>query len=622
MARPSLDRPFLVLVEAAPQPSAYAALISSTRRWPTLKSTYPSTILPTLASPAPAASTMPPKAKGKGKKPTRTTSASQSKSVSRPQTEPETAPATRTETEPRSEPQVPELPQDENEELSFEDHIQSTPKKQPPPKARRAAAQESESQSRPRGDNAPEDELADESVDTPGASRKGQRRRGRVSDSVRTTGEEVESIEGSVGPLHNTTGTHEARRQAGQKDSQRKSASDSTGNAKSKASAKLRPSRPLGPKGRKQTNDAPEPAQQRRRKPPSQQISEAPHSDSTKRSAQTTTLPSRHAASAHPQEEPVSSSKKRRRTEVDARNPPPPPSPPRKYRRIAPRNLTIPRTKVEESWTPLPTASITIASSLLHLAERPILQGLSNPKRRNQAAQALRVVSKHLTRRLTRNFPFPPALSQSSSSNAARRTSGGPNGNGNKKGPKPVVDPRDEELDFDRCVAATQSLERTQDTLLHGNQLLRAELAREEAALERDYADLDSLETNARSEIRGLRDGLRKAHPLVPQPQPQPQSLPDGQTTLAESRARQEATFRVGGPEGEGRSGSDPLFHGLDHPELSALPIQVASHVESMRTNLRPIADVFPEITRSRAALRDVLAKYLDTQQYDDVILG
>ncbi|KAL2759840.1 hypothetical protein ACRALDRAFT_2023950 [Sodiomyces alcalophilus JCM 7366] len=557
--------------------------------------------------------------KGKGKKTTRSTNASKSERASRRQPEPEPASETPTEPEPQSEPQVPILPQDENEELSFGDQIQSTPK-QHLPRPRGAVAQESEVRSPLAERDAPEDELADESVDTPGPSRKGQRRRGRVSDSVAGAGDDAESIEGPTAPSQTAT--------TGVRPRQQKSAPDSTRNGKPKTATKLRPSRPL--RRKEPTADAPEPTQQRRRKPPSQQISDAPPSDRAKRSNRTTTRPSGDVSPAPPREEPQPPSKKRRRTEADTNNPPtessprdppPPPSPPRKYRRIAPRNLTIPRTKIEESWTPLPTASIALASSLLHLAERPILQGLSNPKRRSQAAQALRVVSGHLTRRLTRNFPFPPALSQSSSSTAARRTSssGGPKGNGNKNG-KPVADPRDEELDFDRCVAATQSLERTQDTLLHGNQLLRAELAREEAALERDSADLDALEANARSEIRGLRDGLRKAHPLVPQPQPQ--SPAQGHETPVASQMRQDLTFRVAGPDGEGGPGSGPLFHDIDHPELFALGTQVASHMESMRANLRPVADVFPEITRSRAALRDVLAKYLDGPQYDDVILG
>lgn len=466
-----------------------------------------------------------------------------------------------------------------------------------------------------------------------------------MSDSVAGAGDDAESIEGPTASSHNATaGTR-------QKDlNQQKSARNSTHNAKPKALKKLRPSKPLGKKKKPLATDVPpEPTQQHRRKPPPQQTSDEPSSNRARSSArQTTQPPSREDPPRNPQEEPQSSSRKRRRTEADVNNPPPepsdrdpppPPSPPRKYRRIAARNLTIPRTKIEESWTPLPAASITLATTLLHLAERPILQGLSNPRRRSQAAQALRAVSGQLTRRLARNFPFPPALSQSSSSASAaaaavarRTSSGGPNGNGNSNGNKkgkPVADPRDEELDFDRCVAATQSLERIQDTLLHGNQLLRAELAREEAALERDTADLEALEANARSEIRGLRDCLRKAHPLVPQLQPQPQSQsqsqssPPGHGTPIANLMRQEPTFRVAGPEGEDDpGGSGPLFHDVDHPDLSVLGAQVASHMESMRTNLRPLADVLPEITRSRAALRAVLAKYLDGRQYDDVILG
>mgnify|MGYP001115387598 FL=1 len=56
--------------------------------------------------------------------------------------------------------------------------------------------------------------------------------------------------------------------------------------------------------------------------------------------------------------------------------------------------------------------------------------------------------------------------------------------------------------------------------------------------------------------------------------------------------------------------------------ELFALSQQVVNHMESIRSNLGQIDGVLPAIERSKAALQATLAKYLDREQYEQVVLG
>lgn len=49
---------------------------------------------------------------------------------------------------------------------------------------------------------------------------------------------------------------------------------------------------------------------------------------------------------------------------------------------------------------------------------------------------------------------------------------------------------------------------------------------------------------------------------------------------------------------------------------------QIGSHMESLKGNLQQIGGVIPAITKSKAALQQVLLKHLDQEQYDGVLLG
>jgi hypothetical protein len=48
----------------------------------------------------------------------------------------------------------------------------------------------------------------------------------------------------------------------------------------------------------------------------------------------------------------------------------------------------------------------------------------------------------------------------------------------------------------------------------------------------------------------------------------------------------------------------------------------MGNHLESMRGNLQQIEGIIPAMTKSKAALHEVLLRYLDPAQCDAVLLG
>ncbi|KAK2053519.1 hypothetical protein LY76DRAFT_581628 [Colletotrichum caudatum] len=269
-----------------------------------------------------------------------------------------------------------------------------------------------------------------------------------------------------------------------------------------------------------------------------------------------------------------------------------------KYRHIAPRARQIPRSIIEENWSPLAPSSLAHVTSLLRLSERPVLQRLAaNEKRRDQAASAIRLVTKRLIKKLSRGLPFPPATAPPTGSRSAKKhdADGG----------------RAEELNFERVIEDVAALERQLDPLLHAVKLLKAEKERDERALEADYESLTTLEANARSEARNYKDNLRKTHVLVPEKKG---------TAGAAGRDHGGDEYDFKFVPDENVSGT--LFKDLEDDELRGLAGQVGSHMESMRNNLQQIEGVVPQIVRTRAALQDVLFKHLDQQSYENVLFG
>ncbi|KIL89809.1 cylicin ii [Fusarium avenaceum] len=262
------------------------------------------------------------------------------------------------------------------------------------------------------------------------------------------------------------------------------------------------------------------------------------------------------------------------------------PSPEKPYLHIAPFKRTIRSSTIAAKWTPLSGSSLPAATSILTLAHQPILSRTSTTRnRRTHASSALHLVLRRIERKLARGLPFPPASSTTTTTRRRADADGG----------------RAMELDFEAVLDGKTALDRQLVPARHAVELLKAERDRMEKELDKDYEELRRLEANARAQTRERKDLFRKAHVLAPTSRP---------------TSKDQDTAFVPGIKDEGT-----LKDLVDTP-LEPLAIQLAGHVESIRSNLQQAEGVTPQLNSTKAALQDVLHRYLDSEYYEQVVFG
>ncbi|KAJ1338673.1 CENP-Q, a CENPA-CAD centromere complex subunit [Microdochium nivale] len=262
------------------------------------------------------------------------------------------------------------------------------------------------------------------------------------------------------------------------------------------------------------------------------------------------------------------------------------------YRHLESRTRHVTRRTIEEKWEPLDKPSIANVTALFGSAARPVLLRLRTTQKHTQATAVLNAVGNRLRNKLSRGMPFPPP----------------PPGGSTK---------REDELEFEKTIAALEALEYQLDPLLHSVQLLQREKERAEKELEREYKVLNRLTANARTAARERKGHLRKMHGLVPERQEQ---YDDDGYAAAEERAA--AVKAVGD---SSAMSVDSVFGGLaelEDKELSGLATQIANHMDSLKSNLRQIDGVVPAIGQSQAALRARLLEHFAPEVVDGVVLG
>lgn len=262
------------------------------------------------------------------------------------------------------------------------------------------------------------------------------------------------------------------------------------------------------------------------------------------------------------------------------------------FRYLRESTKNIQRSVISEKWNALDGPSINAVVTFLADAQRPVLLRLQDTNRRREhASAALLGISRRLHTKLVKGLPFPAPTA-----GPAKRAASGS---------------YEDEFDFERTMNAVQSLENTLNPLLHSVSLLEREIKKEEVALAKDYDSLHKLEANARSEAKGWREKAKREHVLAP-----------GIMRKSEGGDYDTSGDRlelVAKPEDVALNG---LFKDLDDEELMTLSKQIGSHMDSMQGNLQQIGGVVPAISRSKAALQQVVLQHLDEEQYDKLLLG
>ncbi|TLS25543.1 hypothetical protein PpBr36_07204, partial [Pyricularia pennisetigena] len=273
------------------------------------------------------------------------------------------------------------------------------------------------------------------------------------------------------------------------------------------------------------------------------------------------------------------------------------------YQYITERMVTVPRSKISSKWSPLDIKSVTAVHDILLNAQRPVLYHLRHGRRRQEhAASIMTAVANRVQRKLGRGFPFPPPTI------GTNRTSTVTTGQASKSG-------HAEELDYERAVDAAQALEDQLNPTLHSVALLKAELKKQEKALEDDYKSLRTLESNARDEARSWKKSMRTTHILAPETISTLSN--DGHDGKREGWKDLELVMP--------KRQDDNIYQvclNLEDVELVKISQQIGSHMESIQGNLRQVGRILPAMETTKAALHEALLKHLDPTKCEEVLLG
>ncbi|KAE8452846.1 hypothetical protein EG329_013118 [Mollisiaceae sp. DMI_Dod_QoI] len=234
---------------------------------------------------------------------------------------------------------------------------------------------------------------------------------------------------------------------------------------------------------------------------------------------------------------------------------------------------------IDAKWEPLPPACIERISQLVQDLQRPVLVHLKDDRKKTQAGTALQMISRRLVNKISKGLPFPPATRNH----------------------------REEDFDFEKILDHSRELEAQLTPVLHGNELLEAELAKETAWLEADKDMLAELEVNAKSEGIARTEAARKVHAL----------LQSDESTLAIEGLKDD----VGVEHNEQRS--VPLdLHIQGDENLQGLMKGLHGHVETIQGNIKQVSGISEAISRSKAAVQAMLFGHLGGTQYREAILG
>ncbi|KAL1883072.1 hypothetical protein VTK73DRAFT_9998 [Phialemonium thermophilum] len=268
-----------------------------------------------------------------------------------------------------------------------------------------------------------------------------------------------------------------------------------------------------------------------------------------------------------------------------------------KFQRVTSRSRRIPRSVIRTKWMRMDEASLMTITDLMSDVSRTVLSRYRGRGQSHwQVQHILHAFSLRLHSKLAKGLPFPPPLGQILGRNKGKTDAA--------EHSVSFVD----EFDFERTVTTLHYLETLLDPLIHSVSLLRTEKEREEEALETDYQTLRTLETNARAEARRWQEMGKRDHPLA-------LGVESDLTMFNSNQDGSEVISR-------GFNQLGHVFKDFEDVDLLSISQQLSSHMQSMRANLHPVAELLPAMTKGRATLQAVLFDKLNSHEYEKLVLG
>ncbi|OQE31452.1 hypothetical protein PENSTE_c001G00047 [Penicillium steckii] len=228
----------------------------------------------------------------------------------------------------------------------------------------------------------------------------------------------------------------------------------------------------------------------------------------------------------------------------------------KRYAHLKPQVRRVPEKTIKTKWTTLPEPVQEKVRGLFHALERPVIMRNKNEQKRIEAQNAVQAVVRNLERRLPR-MPFPPIS-------------------------------KDSNFDFESALNEHQSLEANLSVMSDSINLLKSEIAKEQALLASEKTALHEMDKNAKRADAERKRQMKKEHPVLRQLDnpDEAQDGPSSEFTLV-----------------DGKNNPMDLNEWDDDPEIQTLMKQLHGHLQSMESNITPLTGLREALTRSQAAL-------------------
>ncbi|KAF7952886.1 hypothetical protein EAE96_006109 [Botrytis aclada] len=337
--------------------------------------------------------------------------------------------------------------------------------------------------------------------------------------------------------------------------------------SKSAEEASKKPSKPSKPNKRVRISDVSQTNEPEAGKPKAKKAGPSDNSESTKKRKE----------SNNDEQQPQQQSKRRRVEDTqDNRTEEKQPESP-SYQHLAAVTRHVTHETIKTKWEPLPPECLDKISDLLIDVQRPVVLQIRDERKKTQASTAIQMISRRLLNRVRKGMPFP---------RSAR------------------TNPEDD-FDFERILDYNRALENQLTPVLHSNDLLEAELRKEEILLESEERYLAELEANAKDEATSRRQAARKSHPLLQFEIDSTQKVLNDNIGIDENAVTSSITLNVS-----------------KYQDLEGIVKSIDGHVDSIKGNLQQIEGITDAMAKSKASVQAALFSHLDLDQYNNVVLG
>ncbi|PYH44224.1 uncharacterized protein BP01DRAFT_85207 [Aspergillus saccharolyticus JOP 1030-1] len=228
----------------------------------------------------------------------------------------------------------------------------------------------------------------------------------------------------------------------------------------------------------------------------------------------------------------------------------------KRFAYLKPQVRQVSERTIKGKWSTLPEPAQDKVRDMFRALERPVIMRQQNESKRIEAQAAVQTLVKNLAKRLPR-MPFPPIA-------------------------------RDTVFEYEAALKEHCALEASLATMNDSIDLLKVEVEKEEALLEKERRQLQEMERNAKGIELERKRQMKNEHPVLRE-----------LSNVPDDRDSNQAGFTIAND-----IDANVMFDELEaDPDVLGLLEQLNDHLKSMQNNTTPLTGLRDAVARSQAAL-------------------